>query len=459
MSRKRILVWLRRALRVEDNVPLWHAANEADEVIPLVCLRDEPQYHHESPRRLFVWNTLIDLDANLRSRGARLYVIWGKPEDAIPAAALTFGAVSVYVSRAYDAPTVTRDGLIARALESSGVGWESFKNAVIFEGAEIQTSGGTPFKVFTPYKRAWFGCSSEIPPLLPPITSLRSPDSPQFMLNSSIPRWVRTNGVGGESEATIRLNQFVKAKMSEYRRTRDMLAIDGTSRLSPHIAHGTISPRQVYWRVRVSLSSDSLHADDGAGTFLGELVWREFYYQVLSNFPGVLDKEFKREFQALRWNDDPGSFDAWCRGMTGFPLVDAAMRQLNAEGWMHNRARMIVASFLTKDLHIDWRLGEQYFRVHLIDADVASNNGGWQWAAGTGTDAAPYFRIFNPAAQSKRYDPDGEYIRKYVPELRSVAAPAIHQPGASSLSYPLPLVDHAVEREVALTMYRKGGKK
>ena len=440
---------------MDDNPPLWHAIQEAEEIVPVVCLRVDPKYRLMTPRRSFIWDALLALDANLRTHGSRLFVLPGNSEEQIPAAALAFGAEAVFASRVYDAPSLERDTRIARGLQTSGIKWETFKNAVNFEGKEVLTANGSPYKVFTPYKRAWLGRFQDIPPLLPPIGSLRSPESAQFELDSFVPQWVRAGEGSGEREAKIRLKAFVNGKLSGYGKNRDYLAVEGTSRLSAHLSHGTISPRQIYWSVQESMGSAPGAENEGAKTFLSELVWREFYYQVLSNFPYVLNTEFKEEFRSLPWYDDPARFEAWCNGLTGYPIVDAAMRQLQTEGWMHNRARMIAASFLTKDLHLDWRLGEHFFLEHLIDADIASNNGGWQWSAGTGTDAAPYFRIFNPVEQSKRFDQNGDYIRTHVPELRHVSGPMIHRPASDVASYLRPIVDHVEERKVALGMYAK----
>ncbi len=453
MKRKRVLVWMRRALRVEDNPPLWHAIQEAEEVVPAICLRDEPAYQLSTPRRSFIRDALIDLDENLRSRGSRLFVVHGIPGVQIPALAVSLGADAVFTSRVYDAPSIERDRTVSGALRSSGVEWETFKNAVIFEGEAIRTRSGDPYKVFTPYKRAWLSRETDIPPLLPPPGSITSPVSGDFRLEGMRPPGVRTETPGGEREARKRLDKFLKEKLAAYQANRDFPATDGTSRLSPHLALGTISPRQVYWGVRGATAAGNGTAREGSETFLSELIWREFYYQVLSNFPQVLNNEFREEFRSLPWDGNQERFAAWCNGMTGFPIVDAAMRQLLKEGWMHNRARMIVASFLTKDLHIDWRLGERFFFKHLIDADFASNNGGWQWAAGTGTDAAPYFRIFNPIEQSRRFDPNGDYIRTFVPELSQVPTASIHVPSGIVAGYPAPMVNHAEERAIALAMY------
>jgi deoxyribodipyrimidine photo-lyase len=280
---------------------------------------------------------------------------------------------------------------------------------------------------------------------------------------------------GGETAAIRRLNAFASGGIAAYGRLRDIPGLDGTSRLSAHIANGTISIRAVL-RAAVEARGATGSRGEGADRFISELIWREFYHQILGHFPSVAAGPFREEFAALSWSRKRSHFDAWCEGRTGYPLVDAGMRQLLAEGWMHNRVRMVAASFLTKDLHIDWRRGERFFFERLIDADAASNNGGWQWTAGTGTDAAPYFRVFNPVAQGKRFDPDGSYVRRYVPELARVPNRYIHAPWEMSAAlagecsfrigkdYPLPIVDHAAERAVALDLYaslrrRKGSRR
>jgi deoxyribodipyrimidine photo-lyase len=254
--------------------------------------------------------------------------------------------------------------------------------------------------------------------------------------------------------------------MHQYKARRDLPGVDGTSRLSPHLSVGTISPRKVYWAARSAAERSEPAAKAGIDTYVSELIWREFYYQILSNFPFVQRESFKEELRTIRWRKNESRFARWTSGTTGYPIVDAAMRQLNSEGWMHNRTRMIVASFLTKDLHLNWQEGERYFFDRLVDADVAANNGGWQWTAGTGTDASPWFRIFNPVNQGKKFDPEGVYVRRYVPELSSVPNALIHEPWKMSRQdqeacrcrigrdYPAPVVDHGEQRILTMELYK-----
>jgi deoxyribodipyrimidine photo-lyase len=294
-----------------------------------------------------------------------------------------------------------------------------------------------------------------LPPPIPGFSTDRIPDPRQFGIEArkfDIP-------TGGEEAAKRRLERFLETAAGRYHEDRDRPDRDGTSRLSPYLRFGVISVRQCFER-----AEEAAHVDPalqrGVAKWLDELVWREFYSAILEEHPRVLRESYRREYDALVWNDDPEGFEAWCEGRTGYPIVDAGMRQLRATGWMHNRVRMIVASFLTKDLLIDWREGERFFFERLVDGDPASNNGGWQWAASTGTDAQPYFRIFNPVAQGRRWDPEGRYVRHWIPELRDVPDPHVHAPWESELpgDYPPPIVDHAERRELALERFSDARK-
>lgn len=454
---KRAIVWMRRALRVEDNQALMHAFTAADELVPVLCLRPESRYMQDTPRRRFINGSIIALDEELRRRGSRLFIITGKPEEALPALAARIGATLVTAVRVYDRPALERDRLLARSLQSVGAVFEPVQDRVLLEGNEILTQSGTPFKVFTPFRVAWFFRSTRIPPVLPGVRTLASPDRVEGAVSLSAARcFLRVSTEdAGERAAQERLRRFLRSHIKQYHRQRDFPAAERTSRLSAALAIGTISIRQVFHAVREARSRVAPVERAGHETFINELIWREFYYSILLNFPHVVDQSFREEFASLRWSTNERHFSAWCQGQTGFPLVDAGMRQLQQEGWMHNRVRMIVASFLVKDLRINWQWGEGFFLERLCDADIASNNGGWQWSAGTGTDAAPWFRIFNPVLQGKRYDPEGEYVKRYVPELRRIPARFIHSPERMPASlqrdlncligkhYPQPIVNHA----------------
>jgi deoxyribodipyrimidine photo-lyase len=466
-THRRILVWMRRAIRVEDNTPLWQALQDAEEVIPLLVLRDSAAYRTDTPRRRFLRGAIAGLDRRLRDRGTQLHVRVGRPEDQIPAAAAAYGADAVYAARVYDAPALEREARLARDLQRLGVAFVMVKDRVLREGKEIQNAAGSPYKVFTPYKKIWLAAGDDVPRVLPALQNIRQvPLAEGSIPLSSMPGFGDVAPGGGESDALDRLRVFTRSGIRRYNALRDLPGVDGTSRLSAHLSVGTISPRKVYWAARRAGEQSEPGGKAGIDTFVGELIWREFYYQILSNFPFVQRESFKLDMRTIRWRKSESMFTRWASGMTGYPIVDAAMRQLNSEGWMHNRARMIVASFLTKDLHLHWQEGERYFFGRLIDADVASNNGGWQWTAGTGTDASPWFRIFNPVSQGKKFDPEGVYVRRYVPELASVPAALIHEPWHMSRQdqeackcrigrdYPAPMVDHGEQRLLTMELYK-----
>ncbi len=456
---------MRRALRVEDNTPLWHAEQEGEVVFPVVVLRDDVRYRRDTPRRRFVRGALQELDAELRSRGSRLVCLHGDPEKAIPALVRATAATDVYAVRVYDPETMARDVRMAKELETLGVRWKTYKDCVLLESAENAKNDGTPYTVYTPFRKNWLSNLEKVPGPLP--TLRRLPPVAGVAGEHDLPAFDSVDPDAGERRAVERLRRFINEKAMKYHELRDIPGVAGTSRLSPDLAHGTISIRRVFQDTRTAASAARGNARKGFETFLGELIWREFYYHILSAFPHVTRQSFKMQMDRIRWRRDRKLFDSWCEGRTGYPIVDAGMRQLIAEGWMHNRVRMVVASFLTKDLHLNWQWGEQHFLEHLIDADIASNNGGWQWTAGTGTDASPWFRIFNPVLQAEKFDPKGDYVRRYVPELSSLPDAAIHKPWTLSengqksagvrigVDYPAPVVDHGKERETTMRLYRE----
>jgi deoxyribodipyrimidine photo-lyase len=462
----RIIVWMRRAIRVDDNAALWHAVQDADEVIPLLVLGENPSYSIETPRRRFIRQAISEADVQLRDRGSHLHLRIGNPEREIPAAAQYYGATAVYAASLYDEPGLKRDATIGKALRGMGVQFECVKDRVLRESHEVVTESGRPYKVFTPYKRRWLSIADELPRPYPDVGGLK--EVPDTSGSTTLDRiWSGGNGPRfTEADApSTRLSAFLKASVSLYDQRRDLPAIDGTSRLSHHLALGTLSPRTVYWAAIESTRTDASASRAGVTSFISELIWREFFYQIMAAYPIVLRTSFKEDFRGIQWLRSTAAFEHWKTGMTGMPIVDAGMRQLNHEGWMHNRVRMIVASFLTKDLHISWQWGERYFKERLLDLDLAANNGGWQWTAGTGTDASPWFRIFNPVTQAKKFDPEGTYVRKYVPELARIPAGRIHEPwklthqdqqaygSIIGRQYPRIRADHSEERLVAARMY------
>ncbi len=463
---ERIIVWIRRELRVQDHLALWSAVQDAKEIIPLYVIGDEFTEYAPAKKKVIV-DSLRNLSSNLKRLGGDLVIRNGDAESVILSMLREYNANGLYVTKEYSPAVRRRDMKLRASIERTGYIWREFKDTVLFEEREILSSSrNEPFTVFTPYKNAWRSKQENIPPVLPLIKGIRVPK----MQSDRIPdigssASVFTYPVGGEDQAQSRLREFLQTPVDQYHEGKNILAMDGTSRLSHHLAVGTISTRTVYHAIRGKLNGERGLARQGADAFLNEIIWREFYYQILANFPHVAVGSFKLEFDRLSWNQSNGHFERWCRGETGYPVVDAAMRQLNTEGWMHNRARMIVANFLTKDLHVDWRKGEEYFMSRLADGDLALNNGGWQWCAGTGNDAQPWFRVFNPVLQGKKFDPSGEYVKRYIPELSSVPEKYIHEPWLMPKSlqdsigcgigrnYPHPVVDHDTERKVSLERY------
>jgi deoxyribodipyrimidine photo-lyase len=466
---RRAVVWMRRAWRIQDNAPLWNAVRDAEEVIPVVCLSDQERYRESTPRRKFVQSALQDLDAHCRALGSRLTVRLGPAEEQIPALAAIHDADAVYAAEAYDPAARNRDARIAGALTRVGRSWLTYKDALVFDGRELLTASGNPYRVFTPYKNAWLRRLDDAPRVHPRLRALTTPAPGRGDLTlDRIPGFSSQATEGGETAALRRLKRFLASGIGSYRKTRDIPGIDGTSRLSAHLSVGTISVRTVLAKVLECRRGAGRNERENIDVYVSELIWREFYYSILLQFPRVIDRAFRSEFDSLMWGDDRSHFAAWCEGRTGYPIVDAGMRQLHQEGWMHNRVRMIVASFLTKDLHLSWQWGERFFLERLVDADIASNNGGWQWTAGTGTDASPWFRIFNPVAQGERFDPKGEYVRRYVPELAKVPDRYVHKPWEMSAGkrgagrtavapYPPPIVRHDEERRLTLQLYRYPG--
>ncbi len=475
---KTLLVWLRRELRVQDNAALSAACAQAEQVVPLFVFDPDILGREDTgaARVAFLIDALRVLDENLKKLGGRLIIRNGKVPEQIVKAVEEFGADGVFHQREYEPFGVTRDEAVAAALKEQSKVVETFGGLSLFEPPEIVSKTSTPYTVFGPYKREWFSRPAD-----GPVPAPKQVPVPENIQSDALPsaqdlkfRTPQTFDCGGEDAAHSLLKTFLAKKIKEYDSARDILGQDGTSLLSRHLHLGTMSARFVVDAVRrAGLDKPSGNPSDeqkaehqaepGHSTFLSEIAWHDFYLQILYHFPYVAEGPFKRQFAELEWENDEALFEAWKTGRTGYPIVDAAMRQMNAEAWMHNRGRMIVASFLTKDLLIDWRWGEKYFMQQLVDGDQAANNGGWQWAAGTGNDAQPFFRIFNPTSQGEKFDPDGAYVKRWVPELARVPAKYIHSPWKLSDAertlvapdYPKPVVDHAVQRGRALAMYAK----
>jgi deoxyribodipyrimidine photo-lyase len=432
-----VLVWFRRDLRDNDHAALAQALRRARRVFCAFILDREilDALPSRSDRRVeFIRGSLLELDAALLRRGGALIVRHGWPRTEIPRLADRLRVSAVFANRDYEPHAKKRDQEIEATLQQLNIGFELFKDQAIFDGAEVLTQTGRPYSVYTPYKNAWLKRLTD-DDLLPHDTNTGElhPTSeasgvPSLNDIGFLPASSHDQGdLAGMSGARQLLAKF-EGRIANYNAERDFPALDGTSRLSVHLRFGTISIRRL---ATMTLKNGSQDRVSGAATWLSELIWREFYFMILDHFPHVAERSFKPEFDAIAWEEGDHAeelFAAWRDARTGYPLVDAAMRQLNNTGYMHNRLRMLAASFLVKDLGIDWRRGETWFAKQLNDFDLSANNGGWQWAASSGCDAQPYFRIFNPVTQSTRFDRDGEFIRRYLPELARIPDRYIHAP-------------------------------
>lgn len=464
------LVWFRRDLRDYDHAALYHALKSSKKVY-CVFVFDTAilnQLNDKADRRVeFIWESVRELKASLQKHGSDLIVLHGNAGDEIPKLANTLLVNTVFTNHDYEPSAIARDAHVAEQLNKSSIAFHHYKDHVIFEKDEVLNLSGKPYGVFTPYKNMWLKTVNDFFFKAYPVDAYlnnlaKTNVSPLISLEDL--GFKRTNlasmrlPTGMQGGLTL-FNDF-KERMSRYKDARDFPAIKGVSYLSVHLRFGTISIRHL---AREAMQA----ANTGAQTWLSELIWRDFYVQILHHNPSVAaGRAYKVEFESLKFPNDTALFQAWCDGKTGYPLVDAAMRQLNTTGFMHNRLRMVAASFLVKDLLIDWRWGERYFAEKLIDFDLSANNGGWQWAASTGCDAQPWFRIFNPITQSERFDAQGKFIRKYVPELTKCNDKEIHAPWlipplrlqelnlSIGKDYAAPVVDHATQRLQALALYK-----
>lgn len=463
MKSKLSVVWLRRDLRLHDHAALSFATNNSESVAVVFVfdIKILEKLKNKSDKRIsFIYDSLLEIDSKLKEKGSQLIIKIGDPKIEIPKIVKSLKVDSIYFNEDYESYAINRDNAVKRELEREGIEIHTFKDHVIFSGSEILKPNGDPYQVFTPYKKAW-------------LTKITKNNYENFKIKNrfldqsilkkhSTPIEIKKLGFHHVSQSfkfqqpgvhsgQKALKNFLKY-MPDYHEKRDFPAdLNGTSGISVHLRFGTLSIREC---LRACMSFKG----EGANTWLSELIWRDFYSMILFNYPHVEKECFKGQYNNLNWENSKPLFKAWCEGKTGFPIVDAGMRQLNKTGWMHNRVRMIVASFLVKDLLIDWRKGEKYFSEKLLDFDLASNNGGWQWSASTGCDAQPYFRIFNPSLQSKRFDPDAEYIKKWVPELANSKVKDIHDPENSSLyesaNYVKPVITHASQKHKALMLFK-----
>jgi len=465
------LVWFRRDLRAYDHAAL-HAALRAGGPVHCVFVFDTEildALQERADRRVeFIWESVKMLNDALAGLGGGLHLLHDRAREAVPRLAARLGVSAVYANRDYEPQALARDAEVAARLAASGTAFHTRKDQVIFERGEVQTKAGGDFSVYTPYKRAWLAKLSPfyLKPYpidahraqLAPAPSGMRPTLPSLEALGFRRTNLRTLGIEPGSAGAARTFAAFQRRIDRYKTDREFPAVQGTSGLSVHLRFGTVSVRELaafaWRRKRV-----------GAQTWLSELIWRDFYFAVLSARPDVVDRAFRPEYDAIAYDDNDVYWRAWCEGRTGYPLVDAAMRQLNQTGFMHNRLRMVSASFLVKDLGIAWQRGERYFAARLNDYDLAANNGGWQWAASTGCDAQPWFRIFNPVTQSTKFDPDGAFIRRFVPELAQVPKQWVHAPWQMApleqqaagcviaRDYPTPIIDHDAARKRTLLRY------
>ena len=476
LSYEKSLVWFRRDLRDYDHAALYHALRYSKQVFCVFVFDTAilDLLEDKADRRVeFIWESVRELKSALIAKGGDLFVLHGAAQDEILKLANLLLVEAVFTNHDYEPSAIRRDQHVADKLFALNIAFHHYKDHVIFEKDEVLNLAGKPYSVFTPYKNMWlksindffikpYPVDSYVKNLANLTTStlsnlkLLSLESLGFMRTNLSDMLLPTGMQGG-----LALFEDFKARMSRYKDARDFPGVKGVSYLSVHLRFGTVSIRHL---VREALQA----SNNGAQTWLSELIWREFYMQILHHNPSIaVGMAYKTEYESLKFPNDKKLFQAWREGRTGYPLIDAAMRQLNTTGFMHNRLRMLAASFLVKDLLIDWRWGERYFAEKLIDFDLSANNGGWQWAASTGCDAQPWFRIFNPISQSERFDAQGKFIRKYVPELAECNEKEIHAPWLISTlrlqelnihlgtDYPLPVVDHATQRLLTLIFYKK----
>ncbi len=473
------LMWFRRDLRVDDNAALYHALRSCRQVVCVfvfdrAILDPLPRVDR---RVEFIRESLVELDAALHALGGGLIVRHAVAEQEIASLARSLDVQAVFANRDDEPGSLDRDAQVLGALANAGVAFHTYKDHTIFERDELLTKTGQPYSVFTPYKRAWLAKAEDHFYLKPyPVggyaDALVAPPHRHAVPTLAELGFEKSNLATleiptGISGGDALFDDFLQ-RIDRYEDARNFPAVRGPSYLGVHLRFGTVSIR----RLAGTALRRSAHGNAGAATWLSELVWRDFYAQILAHHPQIAEGDepasFKPEYDKIQWHHGKhadGLFEAWCEGRTGFPLVDAAMAQINQTGYMHNRLRMVVASFLCKDLGLDWRRGERYFAVHLNDFELASNNGGWQWASSSGCDAQPYFRIFNPVTQSERFDPEGKFIRRYLPQLAKLSGGALHAPWTATPmellaagvtlgeTYPRPVVDHAEARERTLQRY------
>ena len=418
------IFWYRRDLRLEDNTGLFKALNENENILPIFIFDDSilDELPEDDARVNFIYESLSKINKQLNNHKASLQILKGQIDDVWEKLVTTYDIQKVYLNKDYEPYAIKRDQKIKEFLNSKGIEMKTFKDQVIFEEDEIVKADGKPYTVFTPYKRKWLEKFTKVN-----LNLIANFDN----FYKKIIDFPTLNQLGLKN-SSLKVKKYSLKNVSTYSETRNFPNLDSTSYLSPHLRFGTISVRQIITELK-----------NKSETFLSELIWREFFMQIIFHFPHVVTKNFRPKYDGIQWVNNKEDYDNWCQGKTGYPLVDAGMRQLNETGYMHNRVRMVTAGFLCKHLLIDWRYGEAYFAKKLLDYELSSNNGNWQWAAGTGCDAAPYFRIFNPIEQLKKFDKTLTYTKKWVKDFET-------------LTYPKPIVDHKYARNRALEAYKKG---
>ena len=420
------IFWFRRDLRINDNTALYNSLINGKNIQPIFIFDDNiaEELPYNDARITFIYQQLNNINVELKKHGSSLKIFYGDPYKIFTEILYNNRVNNVYINRDYEPYALERDSSIFELLKDFGGQLKSYKDQVIFEQNEVVKKDGLPYTVFTPFKNKW-------------LEKFRSTENIIYK-NPNLKNLVKSNYTFpsmedlGFEESTIKVPDFDLKVVAKYDETRNFPSLDSTSKIGPHLRFGTVSIREIVETVK-----------DVNSTYLSELIWREFFMQILWHFPKVVKENFRAKYDGIQWRNKEDEFKKWCEGKTGYPLVDAGMRELNATGFMHNRVRMVTASFLCKHLLIDWRWGEAYFAEKLLDYELASNNGNWQWSAGTGCDAAPYFRVFNPSEQIKKFDNKNQYINKWIPEL-------------NEFSYPQPMVEHTMARQRAIEIYKEG---
>jgi len=471
------IFWFRKDLRIKDNNALYHFVKkmQSEDKFFFIYIKNDNTFKYFGEKRInFLIESLRDLDNQLQNNGFNLHIFKGVSINVINNFINTFKNIEIYANEQFEPYSIARDRQISELLNKNNSSLKLFSDTTLFTKGEIVKDNGEPYSVFTPFKNKCLNIIngshySAAEYNLEELKIFSQNEIKSVETSFNISNFETSDNPslqkGGRTIGLELLKDFYKKGLESYKSNRDFPAIKGTSLLSAHLHFGTVSIRECY-RAALKKSEETINKDE-VQTWINELLWREFYYHITFHFPHIMNESFKKLYDNIKWNNDKKLFKLWCDGKTGYPIVDAGMRQLKKDGWMHNRLRMITAMFLTKDLFIDWRWGEKYFAEHLIDLDFASNNGGWQWSASTGCDAQPYFRIFNPYLQSKRFDENGEYIRKYIPELNNVPDKFIHKPDEMTnieqknygvilgKDYPFPIVEHHLAKDRILSEFKR----